>query len=391
MDNTKKFSDRAESYAASRPAYAGAFIDDLREKHGFAEGTVAADIGCGTGKFAEQLLSLGCTVIGVEPNADMREAASALAERYDRFSLLPGSDTATGIDSGTADAVTAAQAFHWFDPDGFRKECRRILKPGGKVFLIWNSRDMDAEVNREWHDLFKVFCPDFKGFSGGFDGDKRISGFFGGIYSKDVYPNELVFTRETFAERCRSASYSLTPDDERYEGYMAAVDALFDKYSENGKITIPNSTFVYYGSPGGLYFKKFDHLCDDARRIRESVFVEEQGFKEEFDDIDGYAKVIVFYDNGKPVGICRYFKSGDTYHIGRIAVIPEYRGSGLGSEIVRAAEREIIAEGGTEAELSAQRRAEGFYKNLGYEPEGEPYYEEYCEHIRMRRKLDAES
>ena len=74
-------------------------------------------------------------------------------------------------------------------------------------------------------------------------------------------------------------------------------------------------------------------------------------------------------------------------HIGRIAVIPEYRGSGLGSDIVRAAEREITAEGGTEAELSAQRRAEGFYLKLGYAPEGEPYYEEYCEHIRMRKQL----
>lgn len=111
MDNKEKFSGRAESYAASRPAYAEAFISDLREKHGFTEETVIADIGCGTGKFAGQLLSLGCAVIGVEPNDDMRRAASGLLERYDRFSLLPGSDTATGIADGTADAVTAAQAF----------------------------------------------------------------------------------------------------------------------------------------------------------------------------------------------------------------------------------------------------------------------------------------
>ncbi len=137
----------------------------------------------------------------------------------------------------------------------------------------------------------------------------------------------------------------------------------------------------------GSKYKKYDHLCSDAKMIREKVFVEEQGFEEEFDDIDEYAKVLVFYDNAKPIGICRYFKTGDTYHIGRIAVLPEYRGIGLGSEIVRAAEKEIIAEGGTEAELSAQRRAEGFYTKLGYAPEGESYYEEYCEHIRMRRKL----
>lgn len=136
-----------------------------------------------------------------------------------------------------------------------------------------------------------------------------------------------------------------------------------------------------------LHYKKFDHLCGDARRIRERVFVKEQGFKEEFDGIDDYAKVLVFYDGEKPAGICRYFKSGDTYHIGRIAVLPEYRGMGLGSRIVRAAEQEIIAENGNEAELSAQRRAEGFYAKLGYVPEGEPYYEEYCEHIMMRRKL----
>lgn len=138
---------------------------------------------------------------------------------------------------------------------------------------------------------------------------------------------------------------------------------------------------------GEKSYKKYGYLCSEARMIREKVFVGEQGFKDEFDDIDGYAKVLVFYCGGVPAGVCRYFKDGNVYHIGRIAVLPEYRGSGLGSDIVRAAEREIIAEGGSEAVLSAQKRAEGFYRKLGYAPEGEPYYEEYCEHILMRKKF----
>ena len=71
-----------------------------------------------------------------------------------------------------------------------------------------------------------------------------------------------------------------------------------------------------------MTFRVYDKLCDDAKQIRISVFVEEQGFEIEFDDTDKIAKHIVGYDNNKPVAVCRYFYDDEhnSYMIGRIAV-----------------------------------------------------------------------
>lgn len=133
-------------------------------------------------------------------------------------------------------------------------------------------------------------------------------------------------------------------------------------------------------------------MHQDIIDIRTEVFVVEQEFKEEFDDIDNNCTFLVMYDNDLPVAMCRYFKVEDksydnTYVIGRIAVIKEYRGKGIGSEIVAEGEKRIRDIGAEYAVLSAQLRAKEFYKKLGYVSEGETYYEEWCEHIKMRKKL----
>ncbi|NCE65205.1 methyltransferase domain-containing protein [Pseudoflavonifractor sp. 524-17] len=59
---------------------------------------------------------------------------------YPGAEILTGTAEATGLPDHSADHVTAAQSFHWFDPDGFQRECRRILRLSGKVFLLWNVR-----------------------------------------------------------------------------------------------------------------------------------------------------------------------------------------------------------------------------------------------------------
>ena len=122
--------------------------------------------------------------------------------------------------------------------------------------------------------------------------------------------------------------------------------------------------------------------------MRTEVFVIEQEFKEEFDHIDNECNFLVMYNNDKAIAMCRYFQvSEDTYAIGRIAVKKEFRGQGLGSRIVEEAEIRLKAMGVKYSVLSAQLRAKEFYKKLGYIEEGETYFEEWCEHIKMRKKL----
>lgn len=127
---------------------------------------------------------------------------------------------------------------------------------------------------------------------------------------------------------------------------------------------------------------------NDAVFIRTEVFVKEQGFKDEFDEIDETAVHIVIYDNDKPVATARaYTENGAEYHAGRVAVMKEYRKNGIGRILMDCVENEIKKRGGKEIVISAQLRAFDFYKKLGYKPYGQEYLDEYCPHISMKKIL----
>lgn len=123
---------------------------------------------------------------------------------------------------------------------------------------------------------------------------------------------------------------------------------------------------------------------DDAFYIRKTVFMDEQGFFDEFDDIDSVALHAVVYDGDKPIGCGRVFLESGNAHLGRIAVLLEYRKMGVGRILMQALEQ--AARDNLEFsrfELSAQKRAIGFYKSVGYEEIGEFYLDEGYPHITM--------
>lgn len=249
MDNTQKFTGRAEDYRIGRPAYAEAFMEGLYRQRGFSEESVIADIGSGTGKFARQLLDRGSTVYCVEPNDDMRSAAIEELSRYEKFRAVAGSAAETGLDDQSVDFITTAQAFHWFDVDLFQKECKRILKENGMVFLIWNMRDENSEINRRSYEIFSKFCPDFKGFCGGIQRDDiRIGQFFDSQYEYVAYDNPVLFNKHEFISRCLSGSYSLKEGDRDFQKYLGELSELFERYAQNGFLTMPNSTVAYFGT-----------------------------------------------------------------------------------------------------------------------------------------------
>ena len=134
-------------------------------------------------------------------------------------------------------------------------------------------------------------------------------------------------------------------------------------------------------------FKVTNTLSEDEKMIRETVFIEEQKFKIEFDDTDDIATHIVMYLDNHPVGCCRLYKQENEYHIGRIAVLKPYRGNGYGEKILLNAERVAKEKGADSISLSAQVRASGFYEKLGYKKHGEIYFDEYCEHIAMKKDI----
>lgn len=248
--NEHKFDGKGEIYKKYRPDYSDEFIDWLYSAGGFSAESVVADIGSGTGIFTRRLLEKGSTVFAVEPNADMRKMAESSLEKYSGFISVCGSSEAMGLDSQSVDFVTAAQAYHWFDREKFLIECRRVLRPGGKVLLVWNTKDAASDIVRENAGINRRFCPSFNGFSGGtdFSSENEFSDFFSGEYISKLFKNDFALDKEGFVGRCLSSSYSLKDGDEGFSDYVAELEKLFDKYSVNGVVFIPNFTCCYMGS-----------------------------------------------------------------------------------------------------------------------------------------------
>lgn len=258
---SERFTGRAGYYEKGRPEYAADMIHDIvsgmQQEHQEKPAFTIADIGAGTGKFTKQLLeALGGTktvadIFCAEPNNDMRKAAKEKLSQYANCHIVDGSAAATTLAGGSVDYVTAAQAFHWFDVEQFRCECRRILKNGGTVFLIWNIRDMQTGFVQELCDIYKKYCPFFKGLSGGIErDDKRIGAFFTDGYTRKEYPNDITYTKESFIDRSLSASYSLRPQDELFQEYREELEKLFDSYADDGVAIMSNKTVVYSGKMG---------------------------------------------------------------------------------------------------------------------------------------------
>lgn len=140
-----------------------------------------------------------------------------------------------------------------------------------------------------------------------------------------------------------------------------------------------------------MIIKGYSFLPDEARHIRQTVFVEEQGFNEEFDTIDNTALHAVAFDKENPVATGRIFPSEQdgTYLLGRLAVMKDYRKSGVGSEMLKFLENEAVKLGAGKIELHAQFRAKGFYEKNGYTAEGDIFLDESEPHITMTKALTA--
>ncbi len=249
MDNTNLFDGRAEVYTQGRPAYPKELIDKLYTNYGFSDNSVIADIGAGTGKLSKQLLDKGSTVYAVEPNDDMRSVAENELSEYSKFISIRGNAEDTALPDNSVDFITVAQAFHWFDIKKFRLECDRIKKDNSKIILIWNSRDMSFDFNKESYEIYSKYCSRFKGFHGGMKTDDiRLSEFFNGGYEHITFDNPLVFTKDMFISRSLSGSYSLQKGDEHFNDYIASLENLFDKYAINDIVKMNNITDSYIGS-----------------------------------------------------------------------------------------------------------------------------------------------
>ena len=132
------FGAQASAYERGRPSYPPDAVDWL-----LATGTGppvrnVLDLGAGTGKLTSRLVERGLKVVAVDPIAEMLDV---LRESLPDTPALLGSAEQIPLDDDTVDAVLVAQAWHWFDPERAVAEVVRVLRPGGRLGLLWNVRD----------------------------------------------------------------------------------------------------------------------------------------------------------------------------------------------------------------------------------------------------------
>ena len=133
--------------------------------------------------------------------------------------------------------------------------------------------------------------------------------------------------------------------------------------------------------------KMYTALPQEAKDIRIEVFMKEQGFENEFDDIDDMSHHIVVFDEEKPIGTCRFFKENDHYTIGRVAVLKEYRNQHIGNVLLESAEKEIKKLNGALIVVHAQVRVSPFYEKQGYIQFGQIDDDEGVPHMWMKKRI----
>lgn len=218
--NTEIFTGKAQAYASARPGYPDAAIEYISSI--ISKDAVIADIGAGTGKFTELLAKRGYELFAVEPNTDMREQLISTLKNYPGAEIVKGTAESTTLSDHSVDVITCAQALHWFDPDAFREECRRIGKPGVLAIVIYNNMPGDRSfVHRK----------------------SSMDAFFENPAVRE-FSNPIFFTRENWLQFMTSHSHDPLPSDSGYKAHIAKMNAVFDCENTDGLLRRDVTTIV---------------------------------------------------------------------------------------------------------------------------------------------------
>lgn len=245
----ERFSNRVENYVRHRPGYPPQVMEILRREAGLNARSVVADVGAGTGIFTALLLEEGCVVHAVEPNEAMRTAAEKAFAGRENFHSLAAPAEAIPLPNASVDLIVAAQAFHWFDPAGARREFTRLLHPEGKIALLWNVRRLEATpFLRAYEQLLIRYGTDYQRVRHENIGETQLAAFFqGGVFVRHQMPNEQCLDFEGLKGRLLSSSYAPAPGQPGHEEMLQDLAALFAECAEDGRVGFHYDTELYLG------------------------------------------------------------------------------------------------------------------------------------------------
>ncbi|WP_298408690.1 class I SAM-dependent methyltransferase [Ferroplasma sp.] len=249
MNEKRLFNGRSEVYSNYRPGYPEEVISSLEANAELKQDSVVADIGSGTGIFSKLFLSYGNFVYCVEPNADMRNKAKEFLSSFNNYELIDGNAENTHLLDRSVDFVVGAQSFHWFDPELSKKEFNRILRPGGKVVLLWNNRISKPDsFNEAYENIIRKFSPEYHGTGSLSVNEEIIGKFFDDNFLLFNLSNLQKLSLDGVQGRYFSNSYAIGPGNPDYKELLNSLKMAFNKYDENGFVCLDYETKIYVGT-----------------------------------------------------------------------------------------------------------------------------------------------
>lgn len=247
---TERFSSRVGDYVRHRPGYPEALVGWLRQSQGIDAGWRVADIGAGTGIATRMWLEAGHGVVAVEPNEAMRAAGAAALAGEPRARWIAGTAEATTLADGSVDLVSAAQAFHWFDPARTRVEWARILRPGGLAVVFWNSRDpARSPLMAGYEALLHEYGSDYARVAERRQDDATMQRWFGeGLRGMARFPHRQRFDFEGLRGRLLSSSSAPRAGEPGHEAMVDELHALFLRHAVDGLVDFDYDTRVFAGT-----------------------------------------------------------------------------------------------------------------------------------------------
>jgi len=225
-------------YERGRPGYPPEAVDLLARELEIGPGTTVLDLAAGSGKFTRALVRCGAHTIAVEPVNGMR---AALARSLPQVEALEGTAESIPLADGSVDAVTVAQAFHWFDGGRALPEIHRVLRPSGRLGLIWNRRDARSERQRRLSAIVDPYRGDVPAYAtSAWRRAFEESALFSPLEERR-FQHVVEADVEGLVARVASISFiSVLPDDER--------ERVLERVRELGPGPLEHVTDVYWCS-----------------------------------------------------------------------------------------------------------------------------------------------
>lgn len=238
MTFTERFTSRAAAYAGARPSYPAAAIDALLAGLGEPAALAVADLGAGTGLSSRAIAARGPHVFAVEPNAAMRANASA----DPRVRFVAGTAEATTLADRSVDVVAAFQAWHWVDQDAAVREASRILRPRGRLAVVYNEHDTSDPFTAAYATIFSRFSTrDVEGRRA--HGLEAFATIAPGALRRSEHANPFALDRA--GAHAHAGSQSFLPQAGAAAADMHAyIDELVDVYGVNDRVSLQFITVV---------------------------------------------------------------------------------------------------------------------------------------------------